>query len=77
MIQVGNKEIEPLFDTGAARSLLHEKLYRSLPFNMQLASVETSVALFDVQNKQLSYIINIVVLCGKTKVIFIAGQEEE
>ena len=54
MIQIGNREIEALFDTGAARSLLHEKVYRSLPSNMQLASAETTVALFDVQNKQLS-----------------------
>ena len=54
MIQIGNREIEALFDTGAARSLLHEKVYRSLPSNMQLASAETTVALFDVQNKRLS-----------------------
>ena len=54
MIQIGPNEIEALFDTGAARSLLHEKVYRSLLSNMQLASAETTVALFDVQNKQLS-----------------------
>ena len=113
MIQIGNREIEALFDTGAARSLLHEKVYRSLPSNMQLASAETTVALFDVQNKQLSNLGKVTlnvkygdklleqefivtngitemcifgidaifkhefVLCGKTKAIFIAGQEEE
>lgn len=111
MIRINGKETEALFDTGAARSLLHEKVYRSLPPNMQLASSETSVALFDVQNRRLSnlgkvtlritYGENILeqefivtngitemcifgidailkhefVLCGKTKAIFIAGQE--
>ena len=113
MIQTGPNEKEALFDTGAARSLLHEKLYRSLPSNMQLASAETTVALFDVQNKHLSNLGKVTlnvkygnkilkqefiitngitemcifgidaifqhefVLCGKTKAIFIAGQEEE
>ncbi len=54
MIRINGKETEALFDTGAARSLLHENVYRSLPPNMQLASAEPSVALFDVQNKRLN-----------------------
>jgi hypothetical protein len=66
MIQIGRKEIEAFFDTGAARSLLHEKVYRSLPSNMQLASAETTVAVFDVQNKQLSNL-------GKVTLIFNYG----
>ncbi|KAK4007624.1 hypothetical protein OUZ56_012778 [Daphnia magna] len=46
-------QFDALFDTGAARSLLHEKVYRLLPSKMKLASAETDTDLFDVQNRKL------------------------
>ena len=45
-----------MFDTGAARSILHEKIYYALPKEVRKTSGSIDVDLFDVHNKRLDTI---------------------
>ena len=70
-LRVGDVTFQALFDTGAARSLLHESLFRKLPILKEKICSELDVELYDVHNKKLETFgkVRLPILFGTTSLL--------